>query len=222
MEICPALLTNDLEEFVQQFNRLKNYFHHFQIDREDGTFVEPHTLTIDQIIALIKNKKIDVSGILFDFDLMVQDYEKELNDILVLSKYCTIGIVLIQSSLNPDLEKLQKQYPFPLGFILLPSDTLEKVPDLLFKCARGIQILSVTPGKQGQAMQEQTLNKIEQLREQNYRNKIYLDGGINDKTLPTILSKEYKPDVFCIGSYLTKAENLEERIQYLRTLKFNV
>ena len=38
------------------------------------------------------------------------------------------------------------------------------------------------------------------------------------KTIPLILQQQFKPDVFCIGSYLTQAENVEERSSQLNHL----
>ncbi len=77
--------------------------------------------------------------------------------------------------------------------------------------------MSIHPGPQGSPFIPQTLNKIDQLRQKNYRKKILLDGAVNQKTLPQILNKKNKPDVLCIGSFLTKAEDkLKERVEYLK------
>jgi pentose-5-phosphate-3-epimerase len=77
--------------------------------------------------------------------------------------------------------------------------------------------MSVNPGRQGQPFLLETLKKIEQLRLLGYRNKIFLDGGINEKTIPEILAQKFLPDVLCPGSFLTKADekDLSKRVDYL-------
>jgi len=79
--------------------------------------------------------------------------------------------------------------------------------------------MSVTPGVQGNPFLEETLNKIEQLRLLGYRKEIFLDGAVNEKTIPVILSKKYQPDFICPGSYLTKTKSLEENVKYLKEIK---
>jgi pentose-5-phosphate-3-epimerase len=78
--------------------------------------------------------------------------------------------------------------------------------------------MSVTPGVQGNPFFPETLVKIEQLRLLGYRNKIFLDGAVNDKTLLIINKLKYKPDVICPGSFLTKAKDLEKNVEYLNKL----
>ena len=79
--------------------------------------------------------------------------------------------------------------------------------------------MSVTPGVQGNPFLPKTLNKIEQLRDLGYRKKIFLDGAVNDKTIPIINKLKYKPDVICPGSFLTKAKDLEKNVKYLENYK---
>ena len=64
----------------------------------------------------------------------------------------------------------------------------------------------------------EALNKIEQLRQLNYRKKIFLDGAVNDKTLPYINSLKYKPDYICPGSFLAKCSDneLKKRVEFLK------
>ena len=76
--------------------------------------------------------------------------------------------------------------------------------------------MSVNPGKQGSPFIPETLKKIEQLRLLGYRSKIFLDGGVNDQTLPLILNQKYLPDVLCPGSFLTRAKDLEKNIKFLK------
>jgi pentose-5-phosphate-3-epimerase len=115
---------------------------------------------------------------------------------------------------------LQAQFPtLTIGLVINPEETvqnfttyhtLSKVPF--------IQIMSVNPGFQGSPFLSYTLDKIEQLRNMNYRFKIYLDGGINKKTLPVIISKQFPPDVIGPGSYISKADDIQGRVEELNRL----
>ena len=68
-----------------------------------------------------------------------------------------------------------------------------------------IQIMSVNPGFQGSKFLPETLKKIRALRQLDYGSDIYLDGGINERTIPIIKSQKDPPDFLCIGSFLTKS-----------------
>lgn len=81
--------------------------------------------------------------------------------------------------------------------------------------------MSVIPGAQGKPFIEYTVNKVEQLRVLGYRSNIFLDGAVNNKTLPIINSYKFKPDFICPGSFLAKAkeEELPKRVKYLLEFK---
>lgn len=204
MKVIPALLVKTSEELTQQIDKLVLYFQHFQIDIADGKFVPEKTITLEDISSLSIQ-----SSLSFDFDLLVGDVTAALNEIDKLSQKIAVKTIFIH---NLDSFNLQPN----AGIAIDPQisvDTIKQKFDL--NSIPVIQVMSVVPGAQGRAFIPETLNKIEQLRKTGYRNKIYLDGGINNETLPTILEKEYRPDVLCIGSYLTHAENIEERVKQL-------
>lgn len=227
MHIIPALLNTSQDEFSAQLTNLSKYFHHFQIDIADGVFVPNTTIPVDEIrsafSACLPARQVhgsSLGNIFFDFHLMVNDYEAEIKKLQSLSQQIKIKTIFIHLSLLPDYERLTMNYEsFSIGLVLNPEDTVESLAKTydLTKLEH-IQIMSVNPGFQGAPFIPETLKKVEHLRLKYYRNKIYLDGGINEKTLPTIMEQKYKPDVLCIGSYLTKTENLKERALHLEQL----
>ena len=56
------------------------------------------------------------------------------------------------------------------------------------------------------------LKKINVLRKLGYAGEILIDGGINDQTISQIDKNQKKPDILCVGSYLTK-EKIGEIIE---------
>lgn len=202
-------------------NRLSPFYYYFQIDIGDGIYVTNRTVQIEEIIKGYK-KINNFNKLVFDFHLMVKDYESDIIKLEKLKLLLNIKNVFIHFDLHPEYSILTSKYSFPIGLTLNPQD---KVNDLATRYTLhdipAIQIMSVVPGAQGNPFIEETLNKIEQLRVLGYRSKIFLDGAVNDKTLPIINSKKYKPDVICPGSFLAKSPDneLKKRVNYL--LEFN-
>ena len=79
-------------------------------------------------------------------------------------------------------------------------------------------VMTVEPGKGGQELMIETLEKIKTLY--NYRDKnklefnIEADGGINVKTISKV--KEVGIDIAVVGSAITKNENYRETIELLK------
>ncbi|MDH7475951.1 MAG: hypothetical protein QHH09_00565 [Microgenomates group bacterium] len=215
MQIVPAILEKTPQDFKRQIDRLRPYFNYFQIDVADGLFVPNKTLIIEKIISSLITTD---SRLVFDFHLMVKNYEEEIKKLVSFKKRVNLKNVFVHYSLFPKYLVLKSRYRFiTIGLVINPEDQisdLEQKYDL--KSIDVLQIMSVKPGFQGQPFIPKTLNKIERLRKLGYRNKIYLDGGINEKTLPIILKKKYQPDVLCVGGFLTKNTNLENKLRVFK------
>lgn len=229
MQICPSILENAAEDYLKLISKLSLSFHSFQLDFADGLYVENKTVSIFDFVKEFTSNKFTKSITLqtlkalnFDFHLMVKDYEECLEEIAILKDYINIKNVLIHFNLSPKISELNSKYLFTIGLVVSPQDQIKDLGrDYRLMEIPCLQIMSVVPGAQGKPFMPETLNKIEQLRNMGYRNNIYLDGGINNQTLPTIASQKNQPDVLCPGSYLTKApaEDLANRINYLLSFK---
>ena len=73
-----------------------------------------------------------------------------------------------------------------------------------------ILIMSVEPGKGGQAFMKSSLDKIKYLskKQKDYHYIIGVDGGINDETIKLV--RDAGVDVCIVGSYLTNNFSLEK------------
>ena len=220
MQIIPALLNQSITDFDRQLNGLSPYFQHFQIDIADGEFVPNRTIQVFDLINYFSshqspstNHQPPVTSHQYDFHLMVKDFEKEIRAIEELKKLITVKNILIHFSvIDPEIITNS-------SIVLNPEDQVEDLANIIdLTKIPAIQIMTVIPGFQGSAFVPLTLKKIGQLRQSGYRNIIMLDGGISEKTLPLILAEEDKPDVLCIGSYLTNLEQLEDKVTQLRQL----
>lgn len=218
MNVVPALLEQDVEVQKGQLLSLSRFYSRFQIDIADNTFVPNKTTQVDE---LNDSSFFNMTGgVIFDFHLMVSDPIKHINIIRNLPKK-RVGSVLIHYSVFPPYEDLKRLYPaMKFGLVLNPEDKVSSIPEELLTKLPSLQVMTITPGFQGSSFIEELLIKIEQLRKRGYWGEILIDGSVNDRTLPIILSKEYKPDILGIGSFLTKASPkfMKERIQYLNTI----
>ncbi len=219
MQIIPSILENDSQGFKHQLTRLSPYFNYFQIDIADGLLVPNKTISINDVLESIKQLSNEtMRRFTFDFHLMVKDYQKEIGKLKQLTALVKIDNILIHvSALGDSQLSTATNFGFPIGLVLDPPDqvgSLAQKHDL--NQIPVIQVMTVNPGFQGSPFIPDLLNKIEQLRTANYRNKIFLDGGINEKTIPLILQQKYLPDALGIGSYLTKSNQVEEKIKFLK------
>ncbi|MCL4375099.1 hypothetical protein M1523_04550 [Patescibacteria group bacterium] len=219
MEIIPALLEPTPTALVHQINRLAPFFSRFQIDIADGVYVTNTTVTVAEALTAIANPRPGAaSPVSFDLHLMVKDYETQLKTVERLSRRIKINAVLIHASLSPDYPRLARQFSFPIGLVINPNASIKQL-DKHYALSNlpVIQVMSIFPGRQGQTFIPETLNKIEQLRRIGYRNKIFLDGGINDRTLPLICQHRDWPDALCIGSYLARSNDIAGTLDRLKT-----
>ncbi len=215
----PAILTNSESEFISQIKNLSPFFKYFQIDITDGKFVPSTTLTIDEVASACKKIDADLMKKLsFDFDLMVVDYKAAINSLLSLRNIAEIGNIFIHyASLKH--EQLPNPHELTIGLALDPTDTVDDLDRYYnIKAIPCIQIMTVTPGFQGSPFLEIELNKIEQLRHLGYKNNIFIDGGVNNVTIPKILSHTYQPDYAGIGSFLSKATDIKQRVDLINNM----
>lgn len=218
MNVVPALLEQDVEVQKKQLLSLSRHYSRFQIDIADNIFVPNKTTQVDE---LLNSSFFNIAGgVLFDFHLMVADPIKHIDAIKLLPKK-RIGTILIHYSVFPQYSNLKRLYPtLRFGLVLNPEDEVNTIPEELITRLPSLQIMTIIPGFQGSSFIEKLLIKIEQARKRGYRGEILIDGSVNEKTIPIILSKEYKPDILGIGSFLTKAspKALRERVDYLTSL----
>ncbi|MCX7955819.1 MAG: hypothetical protein N2593_01780 [Patescibacteria group bacterium] len=224
MDICPSILEKTINDYFQTIKKLSKYFSWFQLDFADGMYVKNKTASLDDFLDQFISQQSIFNNLSFDFHLMTKNYQENIKKLFEFKNKIKIKNVFIHYDLMPEKNYFKNnKNDFIIGLAINPQnkiDSLAKKYNL--KIIKAIQIMSVNPGAQGNPFIEKTLKKIEQLKNFSYRNKIFLDGGINDKTLPIILKQKFLPDVVCPGSFLAKIKNEDEikrRIDFLKILK---
>lgn len=220
MIVTPSILTNSARDIEQQVTRLLPYFNYFQIDIADGQFVNNTTVSLNELKAFLQDNPYSLmTGAHYDFHLMVVDYKSALEELKIMQTYLTIHNVFIHIKLEPNYPLLRWNYrDFTIGLVFNPEDDVQYFRTIYpLNTIDIVQVMSVNPGMQGGSFIQESLQKFTQLRDNGYKSKILLDGGINSQTLPVILHQA-APDGIGPGSYLSKAENLAETVAELENL----
>jgi pentose-5-phosphate-3-epimerase len=219
MDIFPSVLESSSQGFKEQIERLSSMFNMFQVDIADGVLVPNKTLTLKECLAIMPQIN-NVKSLTFDFHLMVEDYMSHLALLEKASMQINIRFVLIHHKAHPQPTLFETTgYPFSLGLVLNPEDEVETIKQHYhLRLIPVVQIMTVVPGAQGGSFIPNMINKVEQLRHADYRGKIFIDGAVNELTLPLFLSHEYKPDTICPGSYFTKAQDPQKQLDTLLSL----
>jgi ribulose-phosphate 3-epimerase len=227
MQIIPALLTLNTNDLYKQIQNLSLFFKRFQIDIADGKFVPNSTVQIESLLQDCEHWDDAIKKeCVFDFHLMVEDYEKEIEKIKLIQDKLTVDTVFIHVSRIMASHNSYEDQPFHVGMVLNPEDSVETFQRNIEALQRNVstndidavQIMTVHPGFQGQPFLPEQLEKINELRINGFTKNIFIDGGINDQSLPLIKQLEYKPDFLCIGSYLTHAENITDQLKTVTSL----
>lgn len=213
MQVIPSIDVSSVTDLSFQVKRLAPFYQRFQIDYADGKFVQFQTPPFQDLLDAL----VPFDGIVFDMHLMTSDYQKALDLLEQYKSRLNINLVFVHFGVKPSSELiLSDSSSFQYGLVLNPEDTVDAIRQAYpLEKLKAIQIMSIIPGPQGNPFLPDTLNKIDQLRLLDYRNPIFLDGGVNAGTLKIIKDRQNLPDFICPGSFFSKALNVEEPVQYL-------
>ena len=206
MKLSISLLNAvDKEKMVKKLNEgIIDYFH---IDVMDGIFVSQKTFSLEEIkhISSISTKPLDVH-------LMVEDPSALIKEIKHLRNINNITIHLeIDKDINKILSDLKK-YKIKRGISIKPNTDINLLKPYLDNIDM-ILVMTVEPGYGGQPFIESSGERIKKIKEltKDYNILLEVDGGINDKTI----KKVSIVDIAVVGSYITRSDNIEERINNL-------
>jgi ribulose-phosphate 3-epimerase len=203
-EIIPAILSENLEDYILFAEKFSKFSSHIHLDFMDGIYVEKTSPTLHEILDEIGN--IDVKK---SIHLMHKQPELVL-DLLNSNHVETVYV-------HADTINAETLNIFPelkIGIVLNPDHKVADYFNLIEK-ATVVMIMAIEPGMQGTEFLPETLLKINQLRDMGYDGEIHIDGHVNESTILSIL--DYKPDVLNVGSAIQLSDNPAE--SYLRLKK---
>lgn len=223
IKIVPAIMSDNLEEFKKELERVWSVVSRVQVDVIDGKFAERKTLGPEEL------NMVD-TVVAFDVHLMVEKPEEWVSRCAMGGADRVFGQVEKMEDVAAFVGDVQAEgMAVGLAYdIDTPVDGLKEVVDNL----DAVLLLAVKAGKQGQEFDEKVLEKIKKVRELSKRVSLVIDGGLNEEKIKKCLAASWAEEMeeetwerntvlmdFVVGSELWKAENVKKRLEELQRLE---
>ncbi len=209
--VSPSLLSADfanLKSEIEMINRSEAEWLH--LDIMDGVFVPNISFGFPIIKAVSEHctKALDAHFMIVHPERYVE-------------RTAELGVMMmtVHAEVCPDLHQIIEQIHkagMKAGISLNPASPLSMIKDVLCE-ADMFLVMSVNPGFSGQSFIEGSVEKVAELKkmlvESGSKALIQVDGGVNGKNAPELIS--VGADVIVCGNYVFKAENPEEVIREL-------
>ena len=217
MEISTSILNVKKENCIQSFYNLEtagtDYFH---VDVMDGEFVENNTIELMTEYAEYLNS---ITRVPLDIHLMVKDVMSFIKSFIIFEP--RVVTIHYESAKNKD-ELMKwinyiKENNSKVGISIKPNTNIEEIYDIL-PFIHTVLVMTVEPGKGGQKLIPETIEKIRNLRNyidnNNLEVDIEADGGINLDNIEEI--KEAGVDIAVAGTCIIESDNFKETINMLK------
>ena len=219
VEISTSILSIKKEESIKKFYDLEvahtDYFH---IDVMDGKFVENNTEEVmKEYVNIIKQ----ISNIPLDIHFMVEDVKKFVDEYIpVLPNIMTFHYEALKDKKKiMEVINYIKENNIKVGISIKPDTKVEEIYEYL-PYVHMVLVMTVEPGKGGQALIPETLEKIQQLKDYIEKNNldvdIEADGGINLDTMERV--KDAGVNIAVVGSGITKTTDYKKAIKQLKEI----
>ena len=190
-----------------------DYFH---IDVMDGKFVEKNTYNkMFEYSSYIKR----ISNLPLDVHLMVEDIKKAVDDFLAVDpNIITFHLEACKDKQEVyELIKYIKENNCKVGLAIKPNTKIEEVYGFL-PYIHMCLVMTVEPGRGGQTLIPETVEKIKQLKkyvdENNIEIDIEADGGINLVTVDDV--KKAGANILVAGTAILIAKDYKVIIDELK------
>ena len=217
VEISTSILGVNKENSIKTFYDLEvagtDYYH---IDVMDGNFVEKNT---EEKMYIFTNEIKQMSNIPLDIHFMVENIKENVDRYLTFKPH----IITFHLEACKDKEEVKKHIKYlqenevKCGISIKPNTNVEEIFEFL-PYLHLCLIMTVEPGKGGQKLIPETVDKIRILKKYIEENKldtyIEVDGGINPETVNLV--KEAGADIIVAGSAIISAENYKDVINELK------
>lgn len=217
VEISTSILGVEKEKSIKTFYDLEvsgtDYYH---IDVMDGKFVEKNT---EEKMYTFTNEIKQISNLPLDVHFMVENIKENIDRYLIFKPH----IITFHLEACKDKEEVKKHIKYlqengvKVGISIKPNTKTEEIFEFL-PYLHLVLVMTVEPGKGGQKLIPETVEKIKVLKQyieaNNLDTYIEVDGGINPETVSLV--KEAGADIIVAGSAIISAENYKEVIDVLK------
>lgn len=207
MKVSVSILS-EKDDFISAIKKIDNTDADFiHLDIMDFTFTDNSSFKIGDLknINSYTNKDLDVHLMSTNLDKLIDDYSR-LNP-----KYITFHVEVGNTIKYINMIKSKG---IKVGLAINPETDIEDVYPYL-ELVDLILVMSVKPGKGGQKFMENTICKMQELKEikPDYNFVIEVDGGVNADTIKYI--NNYV-DIVVSGSYIFNSNDCNESICKLK------
>lgn len=217
VEVSTSILTVEKENILGTIYNLEtaktDYYH---IDVMDGKFVEKNTTEIMQEYC---NNIKQISNIPLDVHLMVEDIQTYI-DLFIPYSPNVITFHLEACSNKEEvlsIIKYIKENGIKVGLSIKPNTKIEEILEFL-PLIHLTLIMTVEPGKGGQKLIPETIDKVRQLKKYTEENNIDIDievdGGINLENKEKL--KQAGANILVAGNSIISSKDYKETIKKIR------
>ena len=217
VEVSASILSIQPENAIQTLYNLEtakiDYFH---IDVMDGKFVENNTTTKMTEYCEYLNS---ISNLPLDVHLMVEDVESYIHSFSIFEP----NIVTFHLEAGKDKEQIMKWIQMikdkniRVGISIKPNTKIEEIYEYL-SYIHLVLVMTVEPGKGGQELILETIDKIRKLHQYIQKNglevDIEADGGINTNNASIVT--EAGANMIVSGSAIVNSDNYAEVVSRLK------
>lgn len=217
VEVSASILNAKKEEALKTLYNLEtaktDYFH---IDVMDGKFVENNT---NELMLEYCEYLNSITNVPLDVHLMVEDVEEYIKSYLAFEP----NSITVHYEAAKNIEELKnwlnqiKENNCKAGVSIKPNTKVEEIYNIL-PYVHTVLVMTVEPGKGGQKLIPETIEKIKQLKKYIETNglevDIEADGGINLENVREV--KEAGCNIIVAGTAIINTENYAETIKKLK------
>lgn len=217
VEVSASILSIQPENAIQTLYNLEtakiDYFH---IDVMDGKFVKNNTTT--KMIEYCEYLN-SISNLPLDVHLMVEDVESYIQSFAIFEP----NIVTFHLEAGKDKEQIMKWIQMikdkniRVGISIKPNTKIEEIYEYL-SYIHLVLVMTVEPGKGGQELILETIDKIRELHQYIQKNglevDIEADGGINTNNASIVT--EAGANMIVSGSAIVGSDNYVEVVSRLK------
>jgi len=209
--ITPTIFVSSLTALQERLELYEEMAARVQLDVADEEFTSKPTLGVEKMLEVATTLERDVH-------LMTVEPADWLEICKIEGVKTAIGQIENMSSQKEFVEEA-KRLNLRVGLAVDLETELKELDWPAAQSADLILIMAVRAGKEGQKFNQESLNRVRELRKKGFSKEICVDGGVNEQTIGKCVKAG--ADVLAVGSCLWQAEDTAEQWRRL-TDKINL
>lgn len=205
MRVTPAILANDLPQFVSLIRFAETFADYIQVDMMDGIFVPSTSISVSEVGTVKTTLRSEAH-------LMVANPEEWLE---ALAAFGSEAVLFHYEAVAdpPGMIELLRDAGFGVGLAVNPETAVTDIIGLV-DSVDSVMFMAVHPGFYGAPFLPEVLDKIQEIKKVLPDLMVGIDGGIKEDN--AVLAKQAGADFVCIGSAIFLAEDPGQTYNYLK------